>query len=353
MLKKISAKYISHDKEILSLGIQAGVLSAIFSLLHVFLHNITSIALFAVVGVFVCSLIQTIAMKYGVYSRIVANILLAVSAGVFAILGSQIGNNLLVSSLIIILIVPFVGFASLSDAITAALVLFTVDLFVVSAGLKFSIDASIIYGLAFTFGGVMLAVSSYIFDVIIFNKNKTLTTSVYKFKFSNLFVKFKLTITFAILLTMAVLLANFIAIHFRLPQGFWVPMTTLLILKNDGAFTRQRLIHRLFGTFYGSIVAAIVIYLIANNYILAILILPLMFFIVSSLSLHYGAYTFFLTIMISILVDLLEPGGYAIPLHRITDTVLGILCVVIALFFFQPIINYSLSNALKRKKVFD
>jgi hypothetical protein len=356
MIKKISTKFISKDKEILCLGLQAGILSAIFSILHVFLHGvlhqINSIALFAVVGVFVCSLVQTIAMPYGIYSRITANIVLAISAGIFAIIGSQIGNDLWISSLIIILIVPFVGFASLSHTITAAIVLFTVDLFVVSAGLKFSLIASIVYGLAFTFGGIMLAFSSFIFNFLI-SQEKVQNINVYKFKFSKLFVQFKLTISFAILLTIAVLLANFISVHFNMPQGFWIPMTALLILKNDGAFTRQRLLHRLFGTFYGSIAAVIVIYMVSNNYLLAILILPLMFFIVSSLSLHYGAYTFFLTIMISILVDLLEPGGYVIPLHRITDTVLGILSVVITLIIFKPIVNYSLTKILKQKEVFD
>lgn len=331
---RLSYKYISFERNVVILGLQAGTLAMLYSFLQVTIMSNSTYALFALIGVFLGALIQTITISYSFLIRAKANIILAFCAGGTTIIGSYFSSSLYLMLLGILIFVPLVAFSSSNKSVFAALVLFTVDLFIVSSGAATSsIHQAIYYGVSFFIGCTSLAIMSYIFRSFI---DESKVIKHYDYKKLNLIAHAKQNIYFAFILTVAVLVATCIWFWFSIPEGFWVPMTVLLTLKSDHDFTRSRLSHRLYGTLLGSILAIIIGFSITSKIFLAIIMLPLIFFIVASMARHYGAYTLVLTIMVTVMVNLTHSLGYHIAEHRLMDTLIAVVTVMVVILLLRP-----------------
>lgn len=340
-------KFLSWEKDVIILATQSGILATLFGLIHVFSNSGSAVAIFAMIGVFVAALIQTIGIRGNIRHRVKANIILAISAGIATTIGCYYGTSFLAMSIGILLLVPLAGLTSSAEHLSAALTLFTVDLFIVSSGIPASLDLAIIYGCSFAVGALLLAVITLIYAKPF--RQFQPATSHYRFSIRSLFINYRSNFNFAIILTVAVLAANAISFLFAMPQGFWIPMTALLILKSDHDFTKTRINHRLYGTLFGSLLAVIVAFSISSKIILALLMFPLMFFIIVAMARHYGAYTVVLTVMVTVMVNLMESAGYLIAEHRLLDTLLGVITVAISLWVFQPFLKRVIYHQEKRK----
>jgi uncharacterized membrane protein YccC len=62
----------------------------------------------------------------------------------------------------------------------------------------------------------------------------------------------------AIRLAVALVLATFVYKHFNIQNGYWIPMTALVVMRPDWAVTRSRGIARIVGTTLGALLASLV-----------------------------------------------------------------------------------------------
>lgn len=338
-MKRIIAfqnKFFAWEYDVLVLAIQAAILATIYSLAYVFyLPNDVS-AIWAMIGVFVNALIQTVAINGSHRNRFYGGIIIAISAGITTFLGALCADSFTFTSIFLLLLVPLVGLSSSAAPLSAAIVLFTVDLFIVGSSVPAHFITALSYGVAFTFGGLSLCIVAWVSARVL--GQQEIIQKKYKFIWQVVLAKYKLNISFSILLTFVVFMANVISYKLKMPQGFWIPMTALLILKSDYDFTRSRMSHRLFGTMLGSAIAIIVAIVFLSKLALALLMFPLLFFIVVSMAKHYGAYTLVLTIMVTVMVNLIVAQGYLIAEHRLIDTLLGVVIVMVSLWLVQPLI---------------
>lgn len=284
-------RYLNLNTEAIALGLRAGILSLIFSLIYVLYFHENINFILAVIGVFIAALIETTALKSSTIEQIKHGLIISCAGCITMMLGSITAANPLLLSLGMLMFMIPVGLSSSSNPLPATTVLFTCNLFIIGSGLPAPIPQAIVYAGYFCMGGLSLVISSLLQYMCFKNKYDLKLYQI--LPKCQIFTLNKTNLQFALKLSIAVFAANAIAGYLKFPQQYCAPMTALLILKSDHDSSWERLSHRLFGTLIGSILAIILILLIHDKLFLAILMLPIMFFIVVSMAKHYGAYVFF------------------------------------------------------------
>ncbi len=127
-------------------------------------------------------------------------------------------------------------------------------------------------------------------------------------------------IRFALVLAAAVLTERLLAI----PNGYWVAMTALLLMRPDFQDTLARSVGRVVGTIAGAATATVVSYVIGSGAVaLAALVVVFAFLAYATLRLNYGVFSFFVTgyvIFLLVLAGLAEPRVAGV---RIVATLIG------------------------------
>lgn len=323
-------RYLNLNAEALALGLRSGTLGAVFSTIYVLYTQPDLNFIMALIGVFVASLIETVALKSSTKDQIKYTLIISIGAGITLALGSMAGHKPIILSLgILVLLLP-VGLSAGSSLLTATTILFIANQFIIGSGLPATAHDALIYGIYFFAGGFALVISRCIqyifFNNIYDHQNKSDEENQKIFTINSINLKF------ALKLSVAVCIANAIAGYLKLPQQYCAPMTALLLLRIDHETSIERVNHRLFGTLIGSILAGLLIVVIQDKLILALLMFPVLFLIVISMAKHYGAYVFFLTAMVTILFNLIESGGIMVTVERVLFTLLGISSVVVVIY---------------------
>lgn len=337
-------RYLSLDAEAIALGLRAGVLSALFSIIYVKYahHNLNFIL--AVMGVFITTLIETSDLKARSSDKIRHGVTLSIGAGITVAIGSIVAHHPLFLSLGLLIFMLPVGLSAGGRVLTASTILFISNLFIIGSGLPSPIFGAIMYGVYFCAGGLTMVLSGYLHHL--FFKNKSDLDLYSTEEASQIFTFSKKNLKFAIKLSIAVCAANAIAGYLALPQQYCAPMTALLILRSDHESSIKRISHRFYGTLIGSILACALVFLVQNKLTLAILMLPIMFLIVISMAKHYGAYVFFLTVMVTILFTLIEYQGVMVVVERVLFTLLGI-SLVVTIVYLSKLLPRILNSQFK------
>ena len=112
--------------------------------------------------------------------------------------------------------------------------------------------------------------------------------------------------------------------HFGFANGYWIPMTALIVLRPGLTDTANRAIARTGGTLAGAILASTLIaHLQPPPPILAALILLFAWLSYSLNKVNYGVFTLSLTAYIVALLALDSLPGYEVARHRAISTVIG------------------------------
>ncbi|TXI91222.1 MAG: FUSC family protein [Neisseriales bacterium] len=341
MLAEIKQKYFeTRHQATIVLGVQSGIIVSLFGLIHSVLKLQNLNVLMALIGALVIGLLQTIALRGSLNRRLRYTFASSIIVGFAFFMGSYLGHSYWLTTLGLLILIPLVAFSASADHMLSSIFLFSADLFIVGSGMPDKLPGAIWYGVFFTLGGLLTWLAAYLWYRK-FPIKDDVETKARPLSLARLFPDYRKHLRFAVLLTLAVVIGNTISYLFSLPQGYWVPMTAMLLLKSDLDVSKKKISHRLTGTLLGSVLAFIVIMLISSKIVLSLLMLPLMFMMVIALARHYGAYTFFLTIAVTVMMNLIEPDGYLITEHRIVDTVLGVIAVVAVIWFLKPRINNS------------
>lgn len=317
--------FLNLSSEIVHLALRTSILNTLcyIAFLYAPAYNINFI--FAASGIFLISIIETLAIQGSTKRRLCFGILVSLSAGSALILGSILSHHPLIMSLGIIFFMCMVGFSSNANILVSTVVMMFAGMFITGSNFPSTLSNSILYGIAFTLGGLLLILISYIHSIFYANTfdltKRTIEpiSPVFSFK--------QAQIDFAIRLSIAVLISYLLAHTIHLPQAYWVPMTALLVLKVENSFTLQRLNQRFLGTLSGSILAIIALSLIHDKLLLTLLLLPVTFLIITAMAKHYATYALFLTAMVTISFNIVEPLGILVTEERAINTGLGIAIV--------------------------
>jgi Fusaric acid resistance protein-like len=129
---------------------------------------------------------------------------------------------------------------------------------------------------------------------------------------------------YAVRLAITVGVSTEIYRHFGFANGYWIPMTALLVLRPGLSDTASRAIARTLGTLLGAILASFALaHLTPSSLTLAVLILFFAWLAYSLNSVNYGLFVLCLTAYIVCLLALASIPGNVVAYHRAISTVIG------------------------------
>ena len=334
--------YLNFSQDVTHLAIRHSVLNTLSYLAYLYIpgHHIAFV--FAAIAIFVVGLIETIGITSQTKRRLLFALLMTISGGVAITLGSIFSTHIVLMCIGIVVIITASALSSSANLLNASLILFTALVYITGSNFRESVLGGINYGIAFISGGLVMTLCGYLHSLYYASNFKSQNTAPLVKKAT--FNLNKAHINYAIKLSLSVVGSYLLAILFHLNQAYCVPVTVVIVLKMDNAFTLSRIKHRFAGTVFGGIIALILIYFIHDKLILTLLLLPINFFMVTSLAKHYGAYAFFLTAMVTISFNIIDPIGILVTESRVFNTFLGV-CIV-------AIVTYAVHILSKRRSVY-
>lgn len=124
-------------------------------------------------------------------------------------------------------------------------------------------------------------------------------------------------------------------LHIR--HGYWLPLTTMIVLQPDFGSTRKKALERLLGTLAGSILASLVLWLRLPFPVLMAATAATAFGFGYYLRRSYGVAVVFITLFVVVLTESLGPATLALTVERVADTFAGGLLALLAALVFWPV----------------
>ena len=139
--------------------------------------------------------------------------------------------------------------------------------------------------------------------------------------------------TFALRLMACMGVAGVVSEVLPLQRSYWVPLTVAIVLKPDYGSVFARALQRGIGTIVGAVAGAVLLVLFHGAWLL----IP--FGVLAALlpygrDRNYGLMATFLTPLVVVLVDLLQPVGWQLAEERLVDTLIG--CAIVVVVGFAP-----------------
>ena len=133
-----------------------------------------------------------------------------------------------------------------------------------------------------------------------------------------------------------------IILGLNINHGYWLLMTSLIVLQPHVSGTMRRGLERIGGTVGGGILAAVLAVLLHSQLAIAAALFPLALLSIAILPVSYAAYAFFLTPAF-VLAWLPFSGDWQLALVRTGNTIAGALISVLAMAFLFPIYERDLA----------
>ncbi|HEY0566438.1 MAG TPA: FUSC family protein [Terriglobales bacterium] len=129
---------------------------------------------------------------------------------------------------------------------------------------------------------------------------------------------------FALRVAVTLGVAEAFARVFGLSNGYWVPMTALIVVRPELHTTFSRGLARVGGTVGGAVVATMVVsYLHPNLWVLAALVLVCAWLCYNLLLVNYAIYTLAVTGYVVFLLSLAGAPAKVVVAHRVANTLIG------------------------------
>jgi len=121
----------------------------------------------------------------------------------------------------------------------------------------------------------------------------------------------------------------------HIDHGYWLLMTSLIVLQPHVSGTMRRSLERIGGTVAGGILAAVLAIALHSQLATAAVLFPLALFALAILPVSYAAFAFFLTPTF-VLAWLPWSGDWQLAIVRTINTIVGALISLLAMTFFFP-----------------
>src|SRR5580704_17799140 len=158
----------------------------------------------------------------------------------------------------------------------------------------------------------------------------------------------------ALRLGLATAIASLIASAIHLVRGYWIPMTVVIVLKPNFGGTLERALQRIIGTVLGALMAAVLLLVLTNPWLLLAALAILAF------ALRNCSYTLFslaVTPMVMLMLDIAHPISVTDSFLRITHTIIGSLLALLSGYLLFPMwesrrLPLHIAEALRAEAVF-
>lgn len=337
MLNQRLSNYFDDDRQINLIALQSAVFGLILAFLYVLLHFneliivITGLLMNSVMLAYNSSFyISSQRIKYGLFTSITSGIAYAV--------GCFTGENLLLSTMGIMLILPWVLFSNQSHGLIAGLFLYTFEGFILGTGMPTqSLNQLMSYSLAYTLGGLLIVLSGlvrlWLFAYLQLDKNTKVLQNTAYFEIN------QRTLIYNLIMLTVVVACNFISLNYHLVNGYWLPLTAFLIIKSDYNLAIARITFRVIGTLIGGGIALMCCMYIHNPLVYALLIFPAFYLTVIAISRHYGSFTALITISVMFIIALMGDNAVYKVEHRVIYTLAAVALVMLCLYLLKFILN--------------
>lgn len=119
-------------------------------------------------------------------------------------------------------------------------------------------------------------------------------------------------------------------------RSYWIALTVIIVLKPDFGSVFARAVQRGVGTVIGALFGALLLALVPHGPGLIACIAVLAAILPAASARHYGLFSAFLTPMVVLLIDLLDPEGWSLLTARLIDTSIGCGIVLVLGYLLWP-----------------
>jgi uncharacterized membrane protein YccC len=138
-----------------------------------------------------------------------------------------------------------------------------------------------------------------------------------------------------------------IILFFKIDHGYWLLLTSLIVLQPHVSGTLRRGLERIGGTVGGGILAAVLAVALHSQLIIAAVLFPLTLLSLAVMPVSYAAFAFFLTPAF-VLAWLPYSGDWQLALIRVVNTFVGAIIAILAMIFLFPIYERDRASAFLR-----
>lgn len=138
-----------------------------------------------------------------------------------------------------------------------------------------------------------------------------------------------------------------IILLFNINHGYWLLLTSLIVLQPHVSGTLRRGLERIGGTVGGGILAAVLAVVLHSQLAIAAVLFPLTLLSLALMPISYAAFAFFLTPAF-VLAWLPYSGDWQLALTRVLNTLIGAIISIIAMMFLFPIYERDRAPAFLR-----
>ncbi|WP_304237069.1 FUSC family protein [Jiulongibacter sediminis] len=164
-----------------------------------------------------------------------------------------------------------------------------------------------------------------------------ITTQDYSFKTLRENLSFESgTFKHALRFTTAMLIGYFTGQFLQHQNAYWILLTISVILRPNFGLTKQRAVHRIFGTLLGAAIGFVIVYVTDSRLVYGLLAIPVTFVGFSFLQKNYKIAATFITLVVVLLYSLLVDKTYEIILYRVVDTLVGAVISFLAIYLLWP-----------------
>ena len=133
----------------------------------------------------------------------------------------------------------------------------------------------------------------------------------------------------------------------HIDHGYWLLLTSLIVLQPHVSGTLRRGLERVGGTIGGGILAALLAVVLHSQLVIAAVLFPLSMLALAVLPVSYAAFAFFLTPAF-VLAWLPYSGDWQLALIRVFNTFAGAVIAILAMMFLFPIYERDRAPAFLR-----
>lgn len=333
----IFQRYLDNHSQINLIALQTGIIGGILAIFYAS-YNPSNQIIVIITGLLLNGMmLSTTYRAHNSIQRLRYGLICALGSGLAFGLGSFTGSNLILSSTCMLLLLPLIGFSNAKHGLISGLLSYIITGYILGTGvISNNITTALIYALCYLVGGIII-VTGGMLRVFIRKKVLHLTENIEFIQNQEWFMINRKNLLFSGSLLISVLLCNYVAVSYHLDHGYWLSLTAFLLIKNDQQLTVQRSLQRIVGTLLGGGLAFGFCWLVQDKLLLALIIAPMLYLTIIAISRHYGSFTLFLTVSISLLIGLQDSQAIVDVKYRVLYTLIAVGVVMLCVHIIQPL----------------
>lgn len=124
--------------------------------------------------------------------------------------------------------------------------------------------------------------------------------------------------------------------HFKIPHGYWIPFSTLIVLQPDYGATRLKAGQRIVGTITGSVLASLLLWVKMPIALLVLCASAMAFLFGYFLRRRYALAVFFVTVMLVLMTESMMEVHLEFTIVRLLSNLTGGILALLAALLFWP-----------------